>query len=26
LNINRPILDPMATTVVVEIEGERAQR
>ena len=26
LNIDRPILDPMATTVVVEIEGERAQR
>jgi alpha-L-fucosidase len=26
LNINRPILDPMATTVVVEIEGDRAQR
>jgi alpha-L-fucosidase len=26
LNINRPILDPMATTVVVEIEGERVQR
>lgn len=26
LNINRPILDPMATTVVVEIAGERVQR
>jgi alpha-L-fucosidase len=26
LNINRPILDPMATTVVVEIDGDRAQR
>jgi len=26
LDINRPILDPMATTVVVEIEGERVQQ
>jgi alpha-L-fucosidase len=26
LNVSRPILDPMATVVVVEFEGERVQR
>jgi hypothetical protein len=26
LNLERPILDPMATVVVVEFEGSRVQR
>jgi hypothetical protein len=26
LNIERPILDPMATVVVVEIEGDSVER
>jgi len=26
LNVDRPILDPMATVVVVEIEGDRVQK
>ena len=26
LNVDRPILDPMATVVVVEIDGDRVQR
>src|SRR5262249_58258513 len=26
LNIERPILDPMATVIVVEIEGDRVER
>ena len=26
LNIERPILDPMATVVVVEVEGDRVER
>jgi alpha-L-fucosidase len=26
LNVDRPMLDPMATTVVVEIDGDRVQR
>ena len=26
LNVDRPILDPMATVIVVEFEGDRVQR
>jgi len=26
LNVDRPILDPMATVVVVEFDGDRVQR